>query len=82
MPILYATIENMWAMMGPLLRTFHATMPRRDLASGEHKHFDLLEALATRDSERAKRAIQDDIRWGDIMVRWVETNAAAKSVTG
>jgi DNA-binding GntR family transcriptional regulator len=76
MPMILNTVENMWVMMGPLLRTFHIEMPKRDLASGKHKHFDVLDGLKKRDSGQAKRAIQDDIAWGKVMIEWVEKRAA------
>lgn len=71
-PLIFATVENMWVLMGPLLRRFHIEMPRRELGSREHKHFEVLDALAVRDAERTKRAIQADIAWGRVMIDWLE----------
>ncbi|SDN03515.1 GntR family transcriptional regulator [Ensifer sp. YR511] len=79
MPLIFNTVENMWVLMGPLLRTFHIEMPKRDLASGKHKHFDVLEGLKTRDAAKAKAAIQDDIRWGQVMIEWLERKNAANA---
>jgi DNA-binding GntR family transcriptional regulator len=75
MPMIFNTVENMWVMMGPLLRTFHIEMPKRDLASGNHKHFEVLEGLRQRDGAKTKAAIQDDIQWGRVMIEWVEKKA-------
>lgn len=80
MPMIFNTVENMWVMMGPLLRTFHIEMPKRDLASGKHKHFEVLEALKERDSALAKKAIQDDIAWGAVMIDWVEKKVAEAAI--
>jgi DNA-binding GntR family transcriptional regulator len=77
MPLVFATVENMWTLMGPLLRVFHMTVPVRDLTSGAHKHFDVLRALKARDGEAAKAAIQADIAWGAVLVEWLERERAA-----
>ena len=76
MPLIFNTVENMWVLMGPLLRTFHMEMPKRDLASGDHKHFDVLQGLRTRDAAMTRQAIQDDIRWSKVMIDWAEKRAA------
>jgi DNA-binding GntR family transcriptional regulator len=70
-PLIYATVEKMWVLMGPLLRRFHSEMPPRELVSRNHKHFEVLTALRKKDPERARRAIQADISWGKVMVEWV-----------
>jgi DNA-binding GntR family transcriptional regulator len=72
MPLMFSMVENMWTLMGPLLRTFHMTVPVRDLTSGAHKHYDVLKALKARDGQAAADAIQADIAWGNIMVAWLE----------
>lgn len=72
MPLIFATVENMWTLLGPLLRIFHMTVPVRDLTSGKHQHYDVLRALRDRDSEAAKAAIQSDIGWGGLMVNWLQ----------
>ena len=72
MPILEGICENMWTLMGPFLRTFHDRMPGRQLSSANHKHYDLLAALEAGDAERSRVAMQEDIRWGEEMVRMLE----------
>ncbi|GCA51062.1 MULTISPECIES: GntR family transcriptional regulator [Sinorhizobium] len=76
LPLVFATVENMWTLMGPLLRTFHMTVPVRDLTSGAHKHYDLLRALAKRDAAGARAAMQEDIAWGKVLVDWLERQRA------
>ncbi|MBD9455009.1 MULTISPECIES: GntR family transcriptional regulator [unclassified Rhizobium] len=76
MPLVYATVENMWVLMGPLLRTFHKTMPVRDLTSGSHKHYDLLAALRNGDAAGARAALQADIAWGNALIGWLEQQRA------
>lgn len=46
--------------------------PKRELASAKHKHFEVLEGLRTRDSTKAKDALQADIAWGELMIDWLE----------
>lgn len=75
MPLVLATVENMWMQTGPLLRTFHRTVPVRDLTSGAHKHYDVLHALRAGDGAAARTAIQADIAWGTLMVDWLEEGA-------
>ena len=77
MPLVTATVENFWVMMGPLLRTFHNEMPRREISSRNHKHYQVLRALRKRDPEAARVAIQDDIRWSDVIIAWLEKQNAA-----
>ncbi len=81
MPMLYATIEGMWAQMGPLIHLYHLNTPKRVLASGDHGHYDLLRALAARDPEAARRAIQADIGVGVVMVEWLEAKEAAEAAS-
>lgn len=83
--LVYATVENLWTLMGPLLRTFHMTVPKRDLTSRNHKHYDVLRALETGDGAAAKAAIQADIKWGNLLVEWLENQhktAATLSLDG
>jgi DNA-binding GntR family transcriptional regulator len=77
MPVVSKTLENMWVIMGPLLSRFHAEVPKLELASAKHKHFEVLEGLRTRDSAKAKAALQADIAWGELMVDWLEKKAVA-----
>lgn len=79
MPLLYATIENMWAQMGPLIHLYHLNTPSRVLVSGEHSHYLVLRALAARDPEAARSGIQADIGVGTVMVEWLEGRGAAKA---
>ncbi|MNF17526.1 hypothetical protein D3C80_2210820 [compost metagenome] len=51
---------------------FHAEVPKRELASSKHKHFEVLEALRNRDSDKARDAMQADIAWGELMIEWLE----------
>lgn len=75
MPLLYATIESMWAQMGPLIHLYHINTPVREIVSAQHGHYNVLKALAERDSEAARRAIQRDIGVGTVMVEWLEAKA-------
>lgn len=72
MPLVKATVENMWVMMGPLLRTFHTQVPRREIVSKNHKHYLVLRALRKRDADAARAAIQSDIQWSEVIIKWVE----------
>lgn len=76
MPLLYATIETMWAQMGPLIRLYHLNTPTRVLASDDHGHYPVLRALAAHDPDAARAAIQDDIGVGSVMVDWLEEQGA------
>ena len=77
MPFVEGICENMWVLMGPFLRTFHDRMPVRQLSSENHKHYELLAALAARDPERSRFSIQEDIRWGEEMIQTLETERRA-----
>lgn len=77
MPMLTSAVENMWVLMGPLLRVYHLEAPTRDLTSSGHDHYGVLEGLRRGDGEQARRAIQDDIRLGLNMVNCVEERALA-----
>ncbi|WAP66770.1 GntR family transcriptional regulator [Jiella pelagia] len=68
MPILEGVCETMWTLIGPFLLLFHQRMPVREIASDEHKHHELLDALAARDSARSRKAIQDDIVWAEDLI--------------
>lgn len=76
MPLLRATVENMWALTGPLIRIYMATAPVRDLTGSEHGHFEVLEGFRMRDGDRARRALQDDIRVGQAVIEWIESRLA------
>lgn len=76
MPLLYVTIEAMWAQMGPLIHLYHLNTPTRILASGDHGHYPVLRALAAGDAEAARAGIQADIGVGSVMVDWLEAKGA------
>lgn len=78
-PLILATVGNMWVMMGPLLRRFHEEMPPRELGSRDHKHFEVLDGLRERNPEKTRQAIQADIKWGRVMIDWVERKAESLS---
>lgn len=82
LPLIFATVENMWTLLGPLLRIFHETVPARDLTSSNHKHFDVLRALKAGDGNGARSAIQADIDWGRLMAEWLENAPAASRRNG
>ncbi|OYY85222.1 MAG: hypothetical protein B7Y61_07830 [Rhizobiales bacterium 35-66-30] len=77
LPRVESIVENMWTLMGPLLSVFHSTMPPRQIAGKEHKHYDVLTALRARDPVAAREAIQADIEWGRVLVAWVEAQSRA-----
>src|SRR5690606_25428962 len=79
MPILFGICENMWVLMGPFLRLFHDKMPVRQLSASEHKHRELLDALAAGDPEASRSALQDDIRWGEEMIRALDQSPAEEA---
>ena len=70
--MLEGVVENMWVLMGPFLRLFHDRMPKRELSEGEHRHHDIIEALKTRNSTSARKAMQQDIRWGEYLIAQLE----------
>jgi DNA-binding GntR family transcriptional regulator len=80
MPLVTATVENLWVMMGPLLRTFHDEMPRREIGGKSHKHFQVLRALRKRDPVAARDAIEADIRWSDTIIVWLENQKSSAAV--
>lgn len=82
MSILEGVCETMWALIGPFLLIFHQRMPKREIASNEHKHHELLDALAAGDRERSRRAIQDDIVWAEALIREIGDEITAKASVG
>jgi len=72
---LTATIANMWTMMGPVLNLFHQSVPKRELI-GNHKHEDILKALRAGDALAAKKAFQEDIQWGQVIIDWIKNREA------
>ncbi|WP_163268533.1 GntR family transcriptional regulator [Chelativorans alearense] len=81
MPILEGICENMWVLMGPFLRMFHDRTPVRQLSSENHKHFDLLAALEARNPEDSRHAMQEDIKWGEELVRALEAELEVEGTT-
>lgn len=79
MPMLLATIESMWAQMGPLIHLYHLNTPPRVLVSGDHGHYPVLRALAARDAAAARAAIQADIGVGTVIVDWLEAKGATEA---
>ncbi|MFJ1311486.1 GntR family transcriptional regulator [Agrobacterium sp. P15N1-A] len=77
LPILESICENMWVLMGPFLRTFHDRMPVRQLSSDNHKHYELIAALEAGDAQASRAAMQEDILWGEEMVRTLEAERKA-----
>jgi len=76
MPVVEAIVENMWALMGPLLRIFHSTMPKRQISGNEHRHYEVLAALRAHDPEAARKTLQEDIKWGSVLIDWLEARGA------
>ena len=77
LPIVESICANMWVLMGPFLRMFHDQMPKRQLSSENHKHFELLGALERRDAAASEAAMQDDIRWGEELLVSLEERLRA-----
>ncbi len=69
MPLLEGICENMWVLIGPFLRTFHIEMPLREISAEDHKHHELLQALAAGDQERSRKAMREDIAWAEPLIR-------------
>ena len=69
--VVMRTIETMWAMIGPTMNAFHREVPQQELL-GEHRHTAVLKALRSNNPEAAKKAIQEDIKWGEVVIRWTE----------
>ncbi|MCB1468979.1 MAG: GntR family transcriptional regulator [Rhizobiaceae bacterium] len=83
MPYVEAICENMWALMGPFLRTFHEEVPVRRLTADNHLHFRFIAALKAGDPNAARSAMQDDIAWSDELITRHEDerrNSSARSV--
>ncbi|MDR6873929.1 DNA-binding GntR family transcriptional regulator [Bosea sp. BE125] len=78
LPILESIVENAWVLMGPFLRLFHVHIPKRQMTGEEHLHHDVLEALRRGDAQAARTAIQEDIRWGNVLIDALEQQNEAK----
>ncbi len=75
LPTVFTVVEALWVSLGPLLRVFHVHVPKRDLRRDRHRHEDVLIALKKRDAKGARKALQADIAWGQLMVDWLEQRA-------
>lgn len=75
-PVMVGVIKAMWAMMGPIINTFHVALKPRRISVEEHCHWDVIRALRRRDPTAAREAIQADIRWSDKIIAWAEAQAA------
>ncbi|WP_417720750.1 GntR family transcriptional regulator [Salipiger sp.] len=82
MPILEGVCESMWTLIGPFLLLFHQRMPVREIAGNEHKHHELLDALAAGDGARSRKAMQDDIVWAEELIREVGDAMSTKASAG
>lgn len=79
MPLFVDAVENLWTLIGPLLRLFHENVPTRILTSNSHKHYDVLAALREGNGDQARRAIQADIAWGKVMEEWLGSGPIEKA---
>lgn len=79
LPNLYTVVEAMWVRMGPLLNTFHAQVPRRNIFNDQHPHFRVLQGLRSGDAEMAEKAIAEDILWGErVLIEWMNGRSVDK----
>lgn len=77
LPYVETICENMWALMGPFLRSFHEEMPVRELSASDHHHFRFIAALERNDAPAARAAMQADIDWSNQMIARLETAVQA-----
>jgi DNA-binding GntR family transcriptional regulator len=77
LPVVESIVENMWVLMGPLLHVFHTTMPKRQISGKQHRHYEILTALRAHDPAAAREALQQDIKWGSVLIDWLEAGIAA-----
>lgn len=75
MPLLAATVENMWVLMGGVMRAYLQHAPNSNEKNHGRGFEEILSALRAGDSERARAAVQDDIRGGYKIVAWMESKA-------
>lgn len=79
LPSLYTVVEALWVRMGPLLNTFHAEVPKRNIFTDAHPHFKVLQGLRAKNSKMASQAIQEDIHWGErVLTEWMSGRAVDK----
>jgi DNA-binding GntR family transcriptional regulator len=77
LPTVFNVVEALWVSLGPLLQVFHRRAPKRDLRRDRHRHEDVLIALRNRDPAGARKALQADIAWGQLMIDWLERDRPA-----
>ncbi|MGZ2259745.1 GntR family transcriptional regulator [Roseobacter sp. A03A-229] len=65
-PILSATVDRLWLRFAPSLRVVCGRYGTLNLPD---KHADLLDALASRDTEAAARAMAEDVHQGMLQIR-------------
>lgn len=78
LPRVTSIVESLWVPMGPLLRVFHADIPKR-IAGPDHAHYRVLEALERRDGPAAKAALIEDINLSEALATWLEERAEAEA---
>jgi len=76
MPLLYAVVERMWAMMGPSIHMLHTGLKPRRVSVETHPHWAVLKALECGDGPAARLAIQADIGLSDAVIEWAQSGQA------
>jgi DNA-binding GntR family transcriptional regulator len=72
LPSLTVVVESLWVRMGPLLATFHAQVPKRNIYNDEHPHYRALQGLKSRNPNVVRQAMEEDIRWGErVLSEWL-----------
>ncbi len=71
MPLVHATVENMWALKGPILRIYQLEMMGK-AAMEQHDHYDVLDGLRNGDGGKAREAIQRNIAGCNDMIAWIK----------
>ncbi|MXW87661.1 MAG: GntR family transcriptional regulator [Boseongicola sp. SB0673_bin_14] len=71
MPLVHATVENMWALKGPILRIYQLEALGK-AAMEQHAHYDVLDGLRNGDGGKAREAIQRDIAGCNDMIAWIK----------
>lgn len=71
MPLVHATVENMWALKGPILRIYQLEALGK-AAMEQHAHYDVLDGLRSGDGRKAREAIQRDIAGCNDMIAWIK----------
>lgn len=71
MPLVRATVENMWALKGPILRIYQLeTLGKADME--QPAHYDVLDGLRNGGGGKARDAIQRDIAGCNDMIAWIK----------